>query len=314
MRPRTESGPVMASPVMASPVMASPVMASPVMAMARPGRIKLPGRVDVAALSKPEVYDRWNASVRAAETAGNVIQIYDVIGRDYWSGGGITLESVDAALAALNGGDVEIHINSPGGDMFEGIAIYNRLQHYPGRITVKVFGLAASAASIIAMAGDAIQMGPASFIMIHNCWVVAAGNRTDFRETADFLEPFDTAMVGLYAARTGSDPVEIAAWMDAESYMGGALAMQRGFADALLGEGATIVDEAAGASAMAGNAVRKVELNLCRSMTRAQARDLIAKVKGTPGAASTSENATPGAGETPDWIAGAKNLIQTLRG
>jgi ATP-dependent protease ClpP protease subunit len=167
------------------------------MAMARPGRIKLPGKVDVAALSKPEVYDRWNAAVRAATAGDNVITMYDVIGRDDWTGGGITVESVDAQLARIGTGDVEIHVNSPGGDMFEGIAIFNRLQQHPGQITVKVFGQAASAASIIAMAGDRIEMAPSSFIMIHNCWVIVAGNRHDLRETADFLEPFDTAMVGV---------------------------------------------------------------------------------------------------------------------
>ncbi|MGX5777475.1 head maturation protease, ClpP-related [Methylorubrum zatmanii] len=283
-----------------------------VMARERPGRIKLPGKVDVAALSKPEIYDRWNAAIRAADITANVIPMYDVIGRDYWSGGGITVESVSEALDRFGGADVEIHINSPGGDMFEGIGIYNRLQQYPGKITVKVFGLAASAASVIAMASDEILMGPASFIMIHNCWVVAVGNRHDFRETADFLEPFDAAMVGVYAARTGSDPAEIAAWMDAETYMNGQQAKERGFADGLFGEDAVTIDEEAGASAMAGNAVRKVELNLCKSMTRAQARDLIAKVKGTPGAAPNLAPAMPGAGDL-SWLGAAAELTASLR-
>jgi ATP-dependent Clp protease, protease subunit len=283
-----------------------------IMARDRPGRIKLPGKVDVAALSKPDVYDRWNAAIRAAEPTANVIPMYDVIGRDYWSGGGITVESVSEALDRFGGADVEIHINSPGGDMFEGIGIYNRLHQYPGKITVKVFGLAASAASIIAMAGDEILMGPASFIMIHNCWVVGVGNRHDFRETADFLEPFDAAMVGVYAARTGSDPTEIAAWMDAETYMGGELAKSRGFADGLFGDDAVTVDEEAGASAVAGNAVRKVELSLCKSMSRTQARELIAKVKGTPGAAPTPAPAMPGAGDL-SWLGVAAELTASLR-
>ncbi len=281
-----------------------------VLARERPGRIKLPGKVDVAALSKPEVYDRWNPAIRAAESGPNVIRMFDVIGRDYWSDHAVTLESVDQALTGFGSADVEIHINSPGGDMFEGIAIYNRLPQHPGKVTVKVFGLAASAASIIAMAGEDIQIGAAAFIMIHNCWVVAVGNRHDFAETAAFLEPFDAAMVGVYAARTGSDEAAIAGWMDAETYMGADLAVERGFADGVMGADASVLDEEAGASARAGNAVRKMELALCRSMPRTQARELISKVKGTHDAARPS--ATPGAGD-PNWLGAAAELIASLR-
>jgi ATP-dependent Clp protease protease subunit len=86
--------------------------------------------------------------------------MYDVIGEDFWSGGGVTVNRVDAALRQIGNQDVEVHINSPGGDMFEGIAIYNRLLEHPGKVTVKVLGLAASAASIIAMAGEEVLIGP----------------------------------------------------------------------------------------------------------------------------------------------------------
>lgn len=78
----------------------------------------------------------------------------------------------------MNGADVTVNINSPGGDMFEGLAIYNLLREYQGKVTVKVLGIAASAASVIAMAGDDIQIGRGAFLMIHNCWVVAMGSHT----------------------------------------------------------------------------------------------------------------------------------------
>jgi ATP-dependent Clp protease protease subunit len=179
---------------------------SRVFAAARPSKITVPTRADVAALAKPEAFDRWNAGVRAAGDIGaNVITMYDVIGEDFWSGGGVTVKRVDAALRQIGNQDVEVHLNSPGGDMFEGIAIYNRLQEHPAKVTVKVMGLAASAASIIAMAGDDILIGPASFLMIHNCWVVAVGNRHDMADTAKWLEPFDLAMAGVYAERSGQD-------------------------------------------------------------------------------------------------------------
>lgn len=284
--------------------------------MPRPGKITTPVRTDVAALSNPAVLDHWNAGVRLATTAENVITIYDVIGEDFWTGGGVTVNRIDAALRRIGNQAIEIHVNSPGGDMFEGIAIYNRLNEHPAPITVKVLGLAASAASIIAMAGDEILVGPASFIMIHDCWVLATGNRHDLREVSDFLAPFDDAMASVYAARTGGDKAEIAGWMDAETYMGGELAVERGFADGLLEADAVTIDETAVASAQATNAVRKAEIGLCKSMSRSDARALISKIKGTPGAAPS---ATPGAGGSEvatrdlSWIGAAADLSNLFR-
>lgn len=283
-----------------------------VMAMARPAKIATPARADVAALAKPEAFDRWNAGVRAAGAVGdNVITIFDVIGEDFWTGGGVTVNRIDAALRKIGGGDVEVHINSPGGDMFEGIAIYNRLLEHPGKITVKVLGLAASAASIIAMAGEERLIGPASFIMIHNCWVLAMGNRHDMAETAAFLTPFDEAMAGVYAERTGQDAKTVAAWMDAEAWMNGAVCVERGFATGLLSADALKEDAAATAQARETNAVRQAEIQLCRSgSTRTEARALLAKIKGTPGAAPNP--GTPGAA-VPAWLGAAAAAAEAIR-
>ena len=107
-----------------------------------------------------------------------------------------------------------VNINSPGGDFFEGVAIYNLLREHQGRVTVQVMGLAASAASVIAMAGDQILMGDGSFLMIHNAWAVAIGNRHDMADAAKLLEPFDTAMAKVYAARSGVTEAEAARMMD----------------------------------------------------------------------------------------------------
>lgn len=89
----------------------------------------------------------------------------------------------------MGGENVTVNINSPGGDMFEGLAIYNLLREYSGKVTVKVLGIAASAASIIAMAGDEIQIGRGAFLMIHNCWIVMIGNRHDLAKAAIDIEP-----------------------------------------------------------------------------------------------------------------------------
>lgn len=283
-------------------------------AMARPGALPIPSDRSVSALTKPNVLDRWteeSAGIRAVAVGDNVITMFDVIGEDYWSGGGITAKKVAAQLRAIGDRPVEVQINSPGGDMFEGIAIYNVLREHPQPITIKIMGMAASAASIIAMAGDQIEIGAASFIMIHNCWVVAIGNRHDMAETAEWLGPFDSAMVDVYAARTGQDAAAIARWMDAESYMSGSMAVDRGFADALLPADQVTTDEDAKASDKQINEVRAMELALVNAgHSRSDARARINKIKGTPGAAV--ETTTPGAGD-PELAGALASLIAKIQ-
>lgn len=284
-----------------------------VMAKARPSALPVPAQKRVSAFTKPDVFDQWGkdaAGVRALAVGDDVITMFDSIGEDYWSGGGVTAKKVAAQLRAIGDRPVTVQINSPGGDMFEGIAVYNVLREHPQQITVQVMGMAASAASIIAMAGDKIEIGAASFLMIHNCWVLAMGNRNDMRELADWLEPFDQAMVGLYAQRTGKDAEEIAGWMDKETYMSGTQAVERGFADDLLPADTMKVDANAQAGDRQANELRSLELTLVQAgATRSQARDRINKIKGTPGAAP---EATPGAGST-DWQISAAALLDSLR-
>lgn len=285
-----------------------------VFAKARPGAMPMPASRDVSALTKPQVFEKWSADAaglrpNAVEQGDNVITMFDVIGEDFWSGGGVTAKKVAAQLRAIGSRPVEVQINSPGGDMFEGIAVYNVLREHPQPITIKVMGMAASAASIIAMAGDTIEVGAASFIMIHNCWVLAMGNRHDMRETAEFLEPFDQAMVDVYTQRSGGDAKKIAKWMDDETFMSGTTAIERGFADSLLDADAVKVDDKARAQDREVNDLRAMELQLVSAgNTRTEARARINKIKGTPGAAQ--DDATPGAGA--DW-SGLPGLLATLQ-
>jgi ATP-dependent Clp protease protease subunit len=283
-----------------------------VFAKERPGKVLAPIKTDVSALLKPDVFEHWNAGVRAAsnENAQNVITIYDVIGEDPWSGGGVTVNRIDAALRKIGNQDIEVHINSPGGDVFEGIAIYNRLQEHPNSITVKIMGLAASAASIIAMAGNDILIGAASFIMIHNTWVVAIGDRNDMAETAAFLKPFDDAIADVYATRSGTSKAKIGGMMDAETYLSGSQAIELGFADGLLSADQMKEDEAAAANARSVNILRATDYQLQRAgLSKAAARKRINEIKGMSGAAP---EAMSGAGDT-SWIGKATGLIATLR-
>lgn len=287
-----------------------------VFAMARPGAMPQPHERRVSAFTKADVLDRWSeeaAGVRAVASDDNVITMFDIIGEDYWSGGGVTAKKVQAQLRAIGERPVEVHINSAGGDMFEGIAIYNVLREHPQPITVKVMGMAASAASVIAMAGDTLEIGSASFLMIHNCWVIAVGNRHDMAETAAFLAPFDAAMRDVYAARSGQSADDIAKWMDAETFMSGSQAIERGFANSLLPADQVKTDPDAKAHDRALNDIRAMELTLLASgHSRSEARARINKIKGKPDAARETAD-TPGAGGTTELTGLLAGMLSTLR-
>lgn len=180
-----------------------------------------------------EIYSRWQQNIRAENDDNNTITIYQTIADDPW-GDGFSARRMAAALRSIGKKDVVVSINSPGGDFFEGVAIYNLLREHPGKVTVKVIGLAASAASIVAMAGDEIQISEAGFLMIHNAWAIVIGNRNDLRKTADIFEKFDAAMADVYAARTEFDRNEIVKMMDADTWLNSSDAIEKGFADDLM--------------------------------------------------------------------------------
>jgi ATP-dependent protease ClpP protease subunit len=275
----------------------------------RPKALPVPAERRVSAFTNTAVMDKWaaeSAGVRAVETGDNVITMFDVIGEDYWSGGGITAKAVTAQLRAIGDRPVEVQINSPGGDMFEGLAIYNVLREHPQNVTIKVMGMAASAASVIAMAGDDVQVGAASFIMIHNCWVMAIGNRNDMIDVANYLAPFDQAMAEVYAFRTKQDVKDVTKWMDAETYMSGSTAIDRGFADSLLSADKTKVDEKARANDRHVNELRAVERTLIQAgLSREDARARVESIRGKRDAAQE---------DAPKRDAGGTELIGSLAG
>ncbi|UXB42252.1 Clp protease ClpP [Stenotrophomonas maltophilia] len=248
--------------------------------------------MDVRSYIAPSAFDRWDSSIRAAveDQEDRTIGIYDVIGEDWWTGGGFTAKRMSAALRSLGKGPVTVAINSPGGDMFEGLAMYSMLREHPGEVTVKVMGIAASAASIIAMAGDHVQIARAGFLMIHNCWLMAAGNRHELREIADQLEPFDQAMADVYAARTGEDLKAMQKLMDSESYIGGSAAVSQGFADSLLDS-----DEIGKSDdSKSAFAVRRMEAALRASgMPKSEAMRLISQFKSSAGDPAGSGEGEP---------------------
>lgn len=259
----------------------------------------------------PQALERWSPNLTAANAAAtpdSTISILDPIGQDPWTGEGVTAKRISAALRSIGADkDVQVNINSPGGDLFEGMAIYNLLREHKGSVTVKVLGIAASAASIIAMAGDEIQIARAGFFMVHNTWVLMAGNRHDLRDVADQLEPFDFAMADIYTARTGIDSKAVQKKMDAETWINGSAAVDEGWADALLP--ADQVQENKGAKAERA-AAYLLDMALAKAgMPRSERRSLLQDYKaGMPSAAG--KTGTPSA--TDDGMPGAAEYLQVL--
>lgn len=237
----------------------------------------------------PSAMSRWNPAVRSAadDEPDNTISVLDVIGAD-WYGEGVTAKRIAAALRAIGKRDVVVNINSPGGDYFEGLAIYNMLREHPGKVTARVMGLAASAASVIAMAGDEVKIARAGFLMIHNTWVAAIGDRHQLREVSDWLEPFDAVAADIYAARTGLKQSDVANMMDRETWIGGADAVDDGFADSFLS--ADDVSVKSSIDAREVHALRELEMFLAKARCpRSKRRELVSALKngGMPGAVAT---------------------------
>lgn len=171
-------------------------------------------------------------SVKALAAADMAeISIYDEIG--FW---GVTAKDFITDLKSISAKDITLFINSPGGSVFDGLAIYNALRQHPSNVTVKVMGVAASAASFIAMAGDKIVMPENAFLMVHNPMGGVFGNAQEMRDWADTLDKIAASLIGIYVARTGKSEEEIKSLLDAETWLTAAEAVDMGFADEMLAE------------------------------------------------------------------------------
>uniref|UniRef100_UPI0039180057 ClpP-like prohead protease/major capsid protein fusion protein n=1 Tax=Escherichia coli TaxID=562 RepID=UPI0039180057 len=165
--------------------------------------------------------------MKAGHKSDADIYIYDEIG--FW---GVTAKQFVSDLNALgNITHINLHINSPGGDVFEGIAIFNALKNHGASITVYVDGVAASMASVIAMVGDPVIMPENAFMMIHKPWGVSGGDADDMRDYADLLDKVESVLLPAYAQKTGKTTDEIAAMLADETWMSGAECLAHGFAD-----------------------------------------------------------------------------------
>jgi ATP-dependent Clp protease, protease subunit len=170
-----------------------------------------------------------NFKAQAADNA-LVLDIFDVIGDDMF-GCGITAGMVkDAIEANPSCTSVTVNLNSPGGDAFEGVALYNTLKSFGKPVNINVVGLAASAASIVAMAGDTVCMNTGTQMMIHGAMALCAGFAADMRKMADTLDQVSGSIADIYVAETGNSKRKITEMMNAETWMSAEEAVENGFA------------------------------------------------------------------------------------
>lgn len=196
----------------------------------------------------PDAPRLLRAEVAADTETTAKMYIYGPI--DSWGGPwGVSASEVAQALTELPAGttDIELHLNSPGGEVFEAVAILNLLRDHSARVTAKVDGLAASAASFLAAGADELIMGRNTELMIHDAWGIAIGNAADMRQYADLLDRVSNDAADVYAAKAGGAQQDWRDYMLKESWFNAEEAVAVGLADSVAGTDSTSEDGAAAA-------------------------------------------------------------------
>ncbi|HAN42569.1 MAG TPA: peptidase [Sphaerochaeta sp.] len=175
---------------------------------------------------------------------GRVLELYGTIASESWFDDDITPKMFKDELFA-DSGPVTIWINSPGGDCIAASQIYSMLIDYPGKVTVKIDGIAASAASVIAMAGTEVLMAPTAMMMIHNPATMAFGDHNDMKAAVKMLDEVKQSIINAYAIRTGLPDEELSRMMENETWMNARKAIALGFADGMLEDSKKAVNEMA---------------------------------------------------------------------
>ncbi len=173
----------------------------------------------------------WNWVKNEDDT--RTLYLEGAIAEETWYGDEITPKQFKSEL--LNGsGDISIWINSPGGDVFCASQIYNMLMDYKGKVTVKIDGIAASAASVIAMAGEEVLISPTGLIMIHNPMTMAFGDTEEMQKAIAMLSEVKESIINAYEIKTGLSRVKLSNFMDSETWFNAKKAVELGFADNIL--------------------------------------------------------------------------------
>jgi len=166
---------------------------------------------------------RWY-QIKALSEDEVEVYLYDEI--SMW---GVEAEQFIREINEISAGTINLRINSPGGNVFDGAAIFNALERHPSRIVTHIDGIAASMASVVALAGEEVKMAENAFFMIHNPWGLCIGNAADMRKEAEILEKICDSMIGTYSRRSGQDKKKIQLWLDDETWFSAEEAKDAGF-------------------------------------------------------------------------------------
>ncbi|WP_071392669.1 head maturation protease, ClpP-related [Bacillus tuaregi] len=164
---------------------------------------------------------------------GRTLHLDGVIAEESWFGDEVTPKQFKSELNN-DGGNITVWINSPGGDVFAASQIYNMLMDYKGDVTVKIDGIAASAASVIAMAGGEVHMSPVSMMMIHNPMTIAFGDTAEMKKAIQMLSEVKESIINAYELKTGLSRTKLSHMMDDESWFNSKKAVELGFADEIM--------------------------------------------------------------------------------
>lgn len=175
----------------------------------------------------------WNW-VKNEGGVGRTLFLNGEISDETWYGDEVTPKLFKDELNSGDGGDITVWINSPGGDVFAAAQIYNMLRDYKGSVTVKIDGLAASAASVIAVAGDTVLMSPVAMMMIHNPATLAIGNAKEMERAIGMLNEVKESILNAYEDKTGLTRSKLSKMMDDETWFNAKKAVELGFADKIL--------------------------------------------------------------------------------
>ena len=181
-----------------------------------------------AAWGKP-IDDREPYTIKALSEDSTELFIFDVLGFPFNDINGLIRD-----ISAIKSNSLLVRLNSPGGDIIDSIALYQALKNHSSRVTVRIEALAASAASIVALAGQEVQAYSTSLMMIHNAWVVAVGNRFELQDISDILEKIDINMQDVYTAKTKIGKREMSDMMKNETWMNAKEMKAKGFIDTIL--------------------------------------------------------------------------------
>ena len=201
---------------------------------------------------------KWTNQADGDQAESRVLEIYGTIAEESWFDDDVTPKEFREELFS-GSGDVTIWINSPGGDCVAASQIYSMLMDYKGNVTVKVDGIAASAASVIAMAGTKVLMAPTALMMIHNPMTVAYGNHEDMQRAIEMLDEVKESIINAYEIKTNLSRAKLSHLMDSETWMNANKAIELGFADDVLTDEKKVAD--APAFAFSGRAVQNALLN-----------------------------------------------------